>query len=154
VVGRDVIRDRGRRPREVLLLERLQGPAVPANEDRLRHRQRNQRGENQRAGEENEEADPTSTGTPVHDKNIIAAASSHSSAATAGSIRGEPIAASKIAAVPRAVAFLSIARKGRKRPGSRSGGGKGPIAESAARIRPASSAERHARRRAISTAAA
>ena len=63
VVGGDVVGDRGRGPGQVLLLERLEGAPVPADEDRLGHEQRDQGREDQtrrRAGrKDGSDADPS-----------------------------------------------------------------------------------------------
>ena len=74
VVRGDVVGDRGRRAREVLLLEGFQGPPVPVDEDELGDGQRDEGSEDQRAGKQNEKADPAASRTPTHDSDIIAAA--------------------------------------------------------------------------------
>ena len=121
VVGGDVVGGRGRRAREVLLLEGFQGPPVPVDEDELGDGQRDDGSEDQRAGKKDEKADPAASGTPTHDSDIIAAAASHSSGGTVSSTRARPISASRTEARPRAVDFLSRARKGASRARSRSG---------------------------------
>ena len=110
-----MVGDRGRGARQVLLLERLQGAAVAPDEHALGYEQRNQRSQNERAGQQDEEADPTPYGAPGHDNVIIAAASSHSSGSTASSTRARPIRSRRTEARPRAVVFLSWARSGASR---------------------------------------
>src|SRR5262249_53008398 len=98
VVGGDAVGHSRGGAGQILLLQSLERSAVSANEHRLGHGEGNERGQDQGEREENEEADPTSTGAPVHDNDIIAAASSHSSGGTSSTITGSPIADSSTAA--------------------------------------------------------
>ena len=77
--------------------------------------QRDQRSQDQGAGEKNEEADPTPTGTPVHDSDIIAAASSHSCVGTVSiHARGADALEQEHRGQSARVDFLSRARKRRE----------------------------------------
>ena len=115
VIRGDVVGDRRRGPRQVLLFERLERAAIPADEDRFRHDEGHQGSQDQRTGQEDEEANPTSTGTPAHDSVIIAAASSHSAAPTASSIEARPIASSRTPASPGRRGLL-VEREKRRQP--------------------------------------
>src|SRR5262249_818805 len=138
----------------VLFFERLQRAPVTSDENGLGDEKRHQGGEDEGAGEEDEEPDPSATGTPAHDNDIIAAASSHSCAGTDFSTRARPIASRELPAVPPDAAFLSTKRGGGSLDGSRWGPGKGPSRGRGGRITAASRSTSPARRRDRTRAAA
>ena len=123
VVSRDPLGQSGRRAGQVLLFERFEDTAVAADQDAVRNEEGHEGNENQDAGQQNEEPDAPPGGTPVHDRDIIAAASSHSLSGTDSSTRARPTVSSTTPAIPRAVAFLSRARNGARTAGSRRGAG-------------------------------